>query len=184
MGKRATQAAEWAGGPEARVLRRGTRRTRRDKRAHATRQEGERARAPGRRRSVPGAVCGWEGTCGGQVLPDSMGVRHPPWFFLQRAYWGLSTAAGPAADPPPGPEAADPDVAAEELRLRGPGTWVGDAVEVRGLGRTFARSGGRTLRAVDRLWMSARKGEVRPSAPRRSLGICSLTQHCEGSLIR
>lgn len=27
------------------------------------------------------------------VLPDAMGVRRPPWYFVTPSYWGFSTAA-------------------------------------------------------------------------------------------
>ena len=92
------------------------------------------------------------------VLPDAMGVRKPPWYFLTPSYWGLGKPN--VTDAIEVVEAStDEDVLDEEARVQTRANAVVDpenAIEIRGLVAEFRR-GGKPFFAVKAPWYSVRK---------------------------
>lgn len=85
------------------------------------------------------------------VLPDEMGTRRAPYFFLMPSYWGLGSRPGIKQTAADVIEASlDEDVLAEEALLAdrvGQPMAAESAIEIRGLLKTFKR-GGRPHHAV------------------------------------
>ena len=92
------------------------------------------------------------------VLPDALGVRKPPWYFVLPSFWGVGDATvREAVDLIEA--STDVDVLEEEAavqaRCNGP-PHADSAVEVRGLVAEFRRAG-KPLFAVKAPWYSVRR---------------------------
>jgi len=95
------------------------------------------------------------------VLPDAMGVRKPPWYFVMPAYWGFAEAQ--VNETLESIEAStDEDVISEEKsaqqRLNQPMAPT-TAIEIRGLKQKFSR-GGKPFYAVKCPWYSVDKRQL------------------------
>jgi ABC-type multidrug transport system ATPase subunit len=95
------------------------------------------------------------------VLPDAMGVRKAPWYFLTPSYWGYGEPR--IVDKVEVIEAStDEDVIAEEQIMTQRANQPFDpvqAIEIRGLRQTFSR-GGKAFHAVKDPWYAVGRKQL------------------------